>query len=108
MTAAVTTRDPLAVALVRGLGEQGLRVPEEFAVIAYDNLEWSPLIEPPLTCISPPRFEMGLAAGQMIVRLIEGQPVDSPRVLPTLMVTRRSCGCDWSPLDEGRGLNSGR
>jgi DNA-binding LacI/PurR family transcriptional regulator len=108
MTAAVTTRDPLAVALVRGLGEQGLRVPEEFAVIAYDNLEWSPLIEPPLTCISPPRFEMGLAAGQMIVRLIEGQPVDSPRVLPTQMVTRRSCGCDWSPLDEGRGLNSGR
>jgi LacI family transcriptional regulator len=106
MTAAITTRDPLAVALIRGLGERGVRVPEQFAVIAYDNLEWAPLVEPPLTCISPPRFEMGLAAGQMIVSLIERRPVESPRVLPTQMVTRRSCGCDWSPLDEGRGIDT--
>jgi LacI family transcriptional regulator len=103
MTAAVTTRDPLAVALIRGLGERGLHVPDDFAVIAYDNLEWSPLVEPPLTCVSPPRYEMGLAAGQMIVSLIEGHSVESPRVLPTHMMTRRSCGCTWSPLDEGRG-----
>jgi len=103
MTAAVTTRDPLAVALIRGLGERGIQVPQQFAVIAYDNLEWSPLIDPPLTCISPPRYEMGLTAGQMIVKLVQGQTVESPRVLPTQMVTRRSCGCDWSPLDEGRG-----
>jgi DNA-binding LacI/PurR family transcriptional regulator len=103
MTAAVTTRDPLAVALIRGLGERGRQVPDDFAVIAYDNLEWSPLVEPPLSCVSPPRYEMGLAAGQMIVSLVEGRKVESPRVLPTHMVTRRSCGCSWSPLDEGRG-----
>jgi LacI family transcriptional regulator len=106
MTAAVTTRDPLAVALIRGLGERGVTVPGQFAVIAYDNLEWSSLVEPPLTCISPPRFEMGLAAGQMIVNLIEGKSVDAPCVLPTQMVTRRSCGCAWSPLDEGRGIET--
>jgi DNA-binding LacI/PurR family transcriptional regulator len=106
MTAAVTTRDPLAVALIRGLREQGVTVPGQFAVIAYDNLEWAPLVEPPLTCISPPRFEMGLAAGQMIVNLIEGRTIDSPRVLPTQMVTRHSCGCAWSPLDEGRGIDT--
>jgi LacI family transcriptional regulator len=105
MTAAITTRDPLAVALIRGLRERGIAVPEQFAVIAYDNLEWSPLVEPPLTCISPPRYDMGLAAGQMIVSLIERRPIESPRVLPTQMVTRRSCGCAWSPLDEGRGTD---
>ena len=99
-TAAITTRDPLAVALIRGLGERGVAVPSQFAIVAYDNLEWAPLVEPPLTCVSPPRFEMGVAAGEMIVSLIEGRPVDSPRVLLTQMVTRRSCGCAWSPLDE--------
>jgi LacI family transcriptional regulator len=104
ITAAITTRDPLAVALIRGLSEHGVKVPDQFGVIAYDNLEWSPLIEPPLTCVSPPRYDMGMAAGQMIVNLIEGRPVDSPRVLPTQMVTRRSCGCSWSPLDERRGI----
>ncbi|MCC7367065.1 MAG: LacI family DNA-binding transcriptional regulator [Chloroflexi bacterium] len=102
VTAAITTRDPLAVALIRGLREQGVRTPEQFAVIAYDNLEWSPLVEPPLTCVSPPRYDMGAAAGRMIVNLIEGREVRSPQVLPTQMVTRRSCGCDWSPLDERR------
>ena len=106
VTAAITTRDPLAVALIRGLNEHGIQVPEQFAVIAYDNLEWSPLVEPPLTCVSPPRYDMGMAAGQMIVNLIEGRPVDSPCVLPTQMVTRRSCGCSWSPLDERRGIET--
>lgn len=106
VTAAITTRDPLAVALIRGLNEHGIHVPAQFAVIAYDNLEWSPLVEPPLTCVSPPRYDMGVAAGEMIVNLIEGRPVDSPRVLPTQMVTRRSCGCSWSPLDERRGIDT--
>ena len=76
------------------------------ARIAYDNLEWSPLVEPPLTCVSPPRYDMGVAAGQMIVSLIERRPVESPRVLATQMVTRRSCGCAWSPLDERRGIET--
>lgn len=102
MTAAVATRDPLAVALIRALRELGRDVPRDFAVIAYDNLEWSPLTEPPLTCLNPPRFRMGAVAGQMVVDLIEGRAVESPCVLPTRMVTRRSCGCDWSPLDEAR------
>lgn len=106
VTAAVTTRDPLAVAVIRGLGERGLTVPDQFAIVAYDNLEWSPLVEPPLTCVSPPRYEMGVAAGEMIVSLIEGRSVDSPRVLPAQMVTRRSCGCAWSPLDERRGIET--
>jgi DNA-binding LacI/PurR family transcriptional regulator len=106
VTAAVTTRDPLAVALIRGLREQGVSVPDQFAIVAYDNLEWSPLVEPPLTCVSPPRFEMGVAAGEMIVSLIEGQSVASPRVLPSQMVTRRSCGCSWSPLDERMDLDA--
>ncbi|MGE3271379.1 MAG: LacI family DNA-binding transcriptional regulator [Chloroflexota bacterium] len=106
ITAAVTTRDPLAVALIRGLTEQGVDVPSQFAVIAYDNLEWAPLVEPPLTCISPPRFEMGVAAGEMIVNLIEGRKVQTLCMLPPHMVTRRSCGCAWSPLDERRGLDT--
>ncbi len=106
MTAAITTRDPLAVALIRGLNEVGLDVPGGFAIIAYDNLEWATLVEPPLTCVSPPRYEMGFAAGQMIVELIEGRSVESPRMLPTQMVPRRSCGCAWSPLDERRGIDT--
>jgi LacI family transcriptional regulator len=100
ITAAVTTRDPVAVALMRGLREAGVELPESFAVIGFDNLDWAPWSEPPLSCIGPPRFAMGHAAGEMIVDLIEGRPVTWPRVLPTHFVARRSCGCPWSPVDE--------
>ena len=103
ITAAITTRDPLAVALIRGLSELGVRVPEQFAVFAYDNLEWAPMAEPPLSCIGPPRYKMGVAAGEMIVDLIEGRSISWPRVLPTEMVTRRSCGCVWDPIAEQGG-----
>jgi LacI family transcriptional regulator len=103
ITAAITTRDPVAVALIRGLSELGVRVPEQFAVFAYDNLEWAPMAEPPLSCIGPPRYKMGVAAGEMIVDLIEGRSISWPRVLPTEMVTRRSCGCVWDPIAEQGG-----
>jgi LacI family transcriptional regulator len=100
ITAAVTTRDPVAIALMRGLRDAGVQLPESFAVIGFDNLDWAPWAEPPLSCIGPPRFAMGRAAGEMIVDLIEGRPVRWPRVLPTQLVTRRSCGCPWTVLDE--------
>ncbi|MCC6175504.1 MAG: LacI family DNA-binding transcriptional regulator [Chloroflexi bacterium] len=104
VTAAVTTRDPLSVALVRALAEAGRSVPADFAVIGYGNLEWTPLTEPPLTSISPPRFNMGYAAGRMVIDLVEGRPVPTARVLPARLTIRRSCGCSWSPLDEGREI----
>jgi LacI family transcriptional regulator len=102
MTAGVVVRDLLALALVRAFRAAGVRVPEDFALIGYDNLEWAPLTEPPLTCIGPPRLEMGLRAGRAVVDLVEGRPVSSPVVLPTRMVARRSCGCAWDPTEERR------
>jgi LacI family transcriptional regulator len=105
MTAAISTRDALAVGLVRGLKERGVETPEQFALIAYDNLDWAPFVEPALTCVAPPRFGLGFAAGELIVSLIEGRPLGPPPVLAPQKVVRRSCGCAWSPLDEQRSIS---
>jgi DNA-binding LacI/PurR family transcriptional regulator len=103
VTAALPMRAPLAVALVRALRASGVRVPEGFALVGYGNGEWTPLTEPPLTCISPPLFAMGVAAGELVLELIEDGATAAPRILPNALVVRRSCGCAWSPPDEGRG-----
>jgi LacI family transcriptional regulator len=102
MTAAISTRDALAVGLVRGLKELGIAVPEQFAIIAYDNLDWSPFVDPALTCVAPPRYDMGYAAGELVVAQVEGRPLGLPRILAPQKVIRQSCGCAWSPLDEKR------
>lgn len=99
VTAALPMRAPLAVALVRGLREVGVRVPDGFAIVGYGNTEWTPLIEPPLTCITPRLFEMGVAAGRLALELIEDREAAWPRIVPNSLVARRSCGCAWSPLD---------
>ena len=100
VTATLAMRAPLAVATVRGLHEVGVRVPDDFALVAYGDTAWTPLTEPPLTCITPPLFEMGVAAGELVLDLIERREADSPRVLQNGLVVRRSCGCGWSPLDD--------
>lgn len=100
VTAALAMRAPLAVGIVRGLREVGVRVPDDFALAAYGDTAWAPLTEPPLTCISPPLFDMGVAAGELVLDLIDGREAASPRVLPNGLVVRRSCGCAWSPLDD--------
>jgi LacI family transcriptional regulator, repressor for deo operon, udp, cdd, tsx, nupC, and nupG len=103
-TAAIVSRDVQAVDLIRGLREAGRRVPETFAVISYGNAVWTPLTEPPLTCIHMPRFELGLEAGRLVAELVEDRETSWPRAVPTSLVVRRSCGCSWDPFDEGRGL----
>lgn len=104
MTAAISTRDSLAVGLVRGLKELGVAVPDQFALISYDNLDWAPFIDPALTCVAPPRYDMGRAAGELIVEMVEGRPLTLPRILAPQKVIRHSCGCAWSPLDEKRSI----
>lgn len=103
-TAVVASRDVQAVDLIRGLREAGRRVPNDTAVISYGNQVWTPLTEPPLTCIHMPRYELGREAGRLMVDLIEGRDGPARRTVPTEFVVRRSCGCAWDPIEEGRGL----
>jgi LacI family transcriptional regulator len=103
-TAVLASRDVMAVDLIRALREAERRVPTDLAVVSYGNLSWTPLTEPPLTCISMPRFELGLEAGRLVVEVVERRDGPTRRSVPTNLVVRRSCGCAWDPIEEGKGL----
>jgi DNA-binding LacI/PurR family transcriptional regulator len=49
----------------------GLKIPDDIAVIGFDDSEWAQILEPPLTTISQPVFDLGLTAAEMLIKDIE-------------------------------------
>jgi LacI family transcriptional regulator len=92
--ALVCANDELALAVMKRLREGGLVVPDDVAVVGWDDVMTARYIEPGLTTVRQPVRELGaLAAGRLHER-ITGAPVgQSPQVIPTQLVIRSSCGC---------------
>ncbi|MFJ9903654.1 substrate-binding domain-containing protein [Streptomyces sp. NPDC101152] len=90
-TAAVLHGDVDALMLVQQLAENGVRVPEDCSVVAYDDVV-AGLGSPPLTAVSPPKGEVGRVAAELLLRRLDGARQDGRRsvqrveLLPTLTV----------------------
>jgi LacI family transcriptional regulator len=85
--------DPMAMGAMRAIQESGLNVPEDIAVIGFDDLPHSAHTNPPLTTIRQPIQRMGMTAAEMLIEMIERKNSQTRRiVLPTEMVIRSSCG----------------
>ncbi len=94
----VCGNDELALAMMLRLREQGVRVPDDVAVVGWDNVMTSRYISPGLTTVSQPVADLGRRAAEQLHARIEGAaPLDRPVVLPTSMVLRESCGCRPAP-----------
>ncbi|MCK9869118.1 LacI family DNA-binding transcriptional regulator [Nocardiopsis dassonvillei] len=61
--------DQLALGVMKGLGQRGLRVPEDMSVVGYDNVDFADLVHPGLTTVAQPKYELGRAA----MRLLESE-----------------------------------
>lgn len=83
------TSDPKAMGVLKAVKERGLRVPEDVAVMGYDNLEMAELADPPLTTMAQPFYEVGRHAAERLVRLIESKRPLKPvikKLEPKLLV----------------------
>lgn len=85
--------DAMAIGALRVLHEAGLRVPEDVALIGFDDMPFAARSDPPLTTIRQPTYRMGGLAVETLLDLIE-HPDSPPHhiVLPTELVVRASCG----------------
>lgn len=94
-TALLVHSDPEAIALLQLCADRGIRVPEDLAVVAYDD-EVASMSEPALTAVRPPKSEVGRAAVELLTaRLGEGR--GRPRRTVTLdpwLVPRASSRTD--------------
>lgn len=87
--------DTMAMGALRSLREAGLRVPEDVAMVGFDDMPFAARTEPPLTSVRQPAQRTGIAAAEMLIDLIEYGDINPRRIiLPTELVIRASCGSD--------------
>ncbi|WP_437876527.1 substrate-binding domain-containing protein [Sorangium sp. So ce513] len=94
-TAAVFGTDKNALGMMSAMKAAGVRIPEDFAIIGFDDVVEAQSADPPLTTIRQ-RFEMmGRAACNLIAAMIDGEPF-SPAGVRTAntLIQRGSCGCN--------------
>jgi len=68
ITALFCGSDVLAIGAMSECRQRGISVPEDLSIVGFDNLEISEYVYPPLTTLNVPAYEMGIEAGQYIVR----------------------------------------
>lgn len=90
-TAFMCTSDLLAAGVMRAVRSFNLEIPEDIAVTGFDNYAFSQFLQPPLTTVNIPVYEMGRMAASMLIDKIEGiDPVKNLGVFPTEIIIRES------------------
>lgn len=103
-TAVFIASDMVAIGALRAIWDRRLRVPQDVAVVGFDDIAAARFISPPLTTIRVPAFGLGWAAGELLVRIIEQDPPEQTQVLlETELIVRQSCGAREAKGGEGRG-----
>ncbi len=92
-TALLVANNLMALGTMRAAAEHGVRVPDDLALIAFDDTEWAPFLAPPLTTVAHPTHALGRMAAELLERrLMERDRPAATVLLPPRLVVRRSCG----------------
>ena len=92
-TAVFVARDLVAFGAMAAIKERGLSIPGDVAVVGFDDVSVARYVEPALTTIRLPAYELGCRAGEVLLTLIEEEAAPEPgRLLPAELVVRDSCG----------------
>src|SRR5665811_54667 len=92
--ALVCANDELALSTMKALQRAGVKVPDDIAIVGWDDVMTARYVSPGLTTVRQPLYELGRAAATRLHERIAGDPtVPEPLILPTQLVLRSSCGC---------------
>jgi DNA-binding LacI/PurR family transcriptional regulator len=85
--------DESASGAMMALGDAGKRIPEDIAVVGFDDTLLASHLTPPLTTVHAPIEQAGRQAVNQLIQLIEGKATEPLTLLETNLVIRQSCGC---------------
>ncbi len=91
--ALVASNDNMALGAIEALTERGIKVPQDVAVVGFDDIPMSATITPPLTTLHQPIYEMGEESVKLMCDMIKGKKIIGKIPFPTKLVVRESCGC---------------
>jgi DNA-binding LacI/PurR family transcriptional regulator len=88
-TAIFSTNMHLTLDVLKGVRLAGLDVPEDISVVGYDDSEWAPLLDPPLTTVAVPAFQMGVKAASLLIQKLQNKKAKKPKtieIMPKLVI----------------------
>jgi len=92
LDAVFVASDVVALGAIAAIRETGRRVPDDIALVGFDDIPIAGFIDPPLTTVRLPAFELGAAAGRALLDRIAGRSVPERTLLSTELVIRASTG----------------
>lgn len=91
-TAVFAVSDTLAIGALKGINGSGLHVPNDLAIIGFDNISFSNMTNPTLTTVSQPMYKMGVTAANMLIMSIKGEQVESVVLDHDLIIRESTMG----------------
>jgi len=89
-TALFCENDEMAIGALKRIRQAGLRVPEDISLVGFDDIPMAAYCDPPLTTISQPAEAFGTKAVEMLIALIEKQPLPDRHVILPFELTPRT------------------
>lgn len=86
--------DDSAIGVISALKNAGKRIPEDVAVVGFDDVPFARFVNPPLTTIRAPIEDVGREAVGLLVKRIRQKQCEPVILLRTELVIRQSCGCE--------------
>ncbi len=82
--------DLLAIGAMRAVRAAGLKIPDDIAVTGFNDFNFSAFVEPALTTVAIPAYDMGVASATILIDRVEGRETESQRTFPVELVLRDS------------------
>jgi LacI family transcriptional regulator len=89
--ALLVANSTMAIGVLDALSEMGLRLGKDVGVVAFDDAPWAPLVNPPLSVVSQPAYEIGKVAAQLLLaRIADSSRAPTTTTLSATLITRGS------------------
>ena len=93
-TAIIAANNSMTIGVMQALHTAGLRVPDDIALVGFDDFPWADCFSPRLTVIAQPCEEIGRTAARLLLRRLADRDAEpETHRLPSRLVHRNSCGC---------------
>lgn len=100
-TAVFAASDVVALGAMSAVHAAGLLIPDQVAIVGFDDIFLAAQAHPPLTTIRVPAYGLGWTAAEILISLIEGDQSVSSVILETELVVRSSCGAEQGGESHG-------
>jgi LacI family transcriptional regulator len=100
-TALFVTNNLMTIGALRAIAELGLLVPDDLSLVGFDDMDWYPVANPPITAVAQPAYEIGAQAARRLLLRIRSRRQLKPEkiLLPTELIVRASTA---PPRERGR------